>query len=133
MDPTTGERVVVRFWRWNSEQLARDARLDQIVKRDAGVAHAGYSVSVWARPVFEGETSETAIDELIDLVSKHRSARWAAVVTERELSDAGFKIELSEPPPCHDDLPIEDPGDTVLLQKLEDVFGLRERRKVPRV
>ena len=133
MEVAPGERIVLRLWQWNPNRLAADARKDYIHKRDLGIPDPGYSVSVFAREHQEGEALEVTISGLIEHVRSLRNAKWAAIATESELSEAGFRIDLSEPPPEHYDLCIKDPDNEQELKALEAVFNVRERRKVDHV
>ena len=103
------------------------------MKLRAGIKDPPYAVSVFARTYKEGEDVESTISGLIGAVKHNLNSKWVAVTTESELTAAGFRLDLNEPPPEHYDLWILDPDNEQELKALEAAFNVRERRKVDHV
>lgn len=130
------EKLAVRAWSWKPEALERSATREfqaRLVQADEhGTASpVDYRISVFARG--RGPTESTT--ELLASLISHAKAqlgevRWIAAVTETELAEEGFSLELSEPPPHHHDIVLGDHPETLRSQVLCDVFSIHERIRV---
>jgi len=126
MQLAAGDLLVARAWRWDADQIAADIEVDRRMKTAEGAEDPPASISVFAR-AHEGDDPDRTLDELRELIRRHRNARWIAVVSESEIREKGFELVLSEPPPGHHDLVLGRVAAEVDILALEAVFDARER------
>lgn len=127
-----GDQVVARLWRWDEERLREDALADHRMQLRSGRLHPDYSVSVFAGPpLADGGDVDEACEQVTELATDVRSARWITFTTRSRLERAGFKIRLSEPPPGHHDVVLGDDLAAADVAGLAEVFSEQERRRLP--
>ena len=97
-----------------------------------GLDPTGYAVSVFAKKRGQGESIPNFLDRICEEIRQHRVARWVALVPEAELVDAGFQIDLHEPPKDHYDIPVGSQEDSLRVEDLSRVFGTYNRRRMPK-
>jgi len=104
--------------------LLKDAEDDFYIKSGHGQPPPYYSISTFALARAEGETADDLVDRLRLCAAEHRRFKWYCLVTELELTDAGFQLILSEPPDNHHDVPLGvGKIDTGMVAKLVMLFG----------
>ncbi|MCQ4148566.1 hypothetical protein [Rhodococcus qingshengii] len=95
-----------------------------------GLAPTEYSVSVFAKRRRADETVSEFVERACIELRGARNSQWVALVPESDLVDAGFRIELNEPPVDHYDIPVGSSEEMLRVDELSAVFGRYERRKV---
>jgi len=124
-----GDLIVARLWRWDVERLRLDAETDYRERVRLGQRDPYYSISAWAlRLPSEGDV-EATVEALFVHIRNFRTARWAAVTTDRRLRSKGFDISISEPPPKHYDVVLGRDLAAADFDGLEAVFNEDDRRR----
>ncbi|MGR6523819.1 hypothetical protein ACU5JM_19470 [Rhodococcus erythropolis] len=126
------QRVVARLWNWTPDALRDNARKGFKAEVAEGLDPTGYAVSVFAKTRAPGESISTFLDRVCEEIREHRVAKWVALVPEQELADAGFQIDLNEPPKDHYDIPVGSEEDNLRVDDLSRVFGTYNRRRMPK-
>lgn len=103
-----------------------DIEVDRRQKIADGVPDPEPSISVFA-VLHDDEETDATLSRLIASVKRFRNARWMAVVTEEELTQGGYQLELTEPPPDHHDLIFGRVNLDSAIVDLETLFNVRER------
>ncbi|WP_248240283.1 hypothetical protein [Microbacterium kunmingense] len=129
MELAAGELLVGRAWRWTKEQIEKDVEIDRRSRLAEGDTDPPASISVFA-VTHDGGDVERTLHELKNSIRKSRNARWLAVVTEKELSNAGFRLVRSEPPPDHHDLILGRQASDAAMVRLEQIFETRTRERL---
>lgn len=129
MDVPRGQLLIGRAWRWSAEQIEADIEIDRRDKISEGHEDPEPSISVFAVLHDQDDTS-ASMDQLKTSIKRCRNARYIAVVTEEELSESGFSLVKTEPPPDHHDLVLDRGNLQDAILKLESVFNARERVKL---
>jgi hypothetical protein len=91
IDIATGEKLVIRTWRWDEQTITEDAEDDFYKKSVKGQPPAYYSISTFALTRADGETVDELVDRLRLVASEHPRFRWYCLVTEVELSQEGLQ------------------------------------------
>jgi hypothetical protein len=109
LDLQVGEKLVIRLWSWTCERLVRDAAMDHDIAERLGRARPyNYSISTFALARGHEESVSALIDRLVAYVGKLRRAKYYCLITESELTSAGFGLVESRPPDHHYEIPLGD-------------------------
>ncbi len=125
-----GEKLVIRLWSWDEERLLKDASDGFVIETSLhdGIQPEYYSISVFALTYTQGETIADLVDRLTAHAAEYRRFKWYCLVTESELTDAGFQLILNEPPDDHYDIPLG--KDAIDLERVTDLAVLFGDEKI---